>query len=79
MKNITVAVPDEVYREARIRAARQGTSVSGLVAEYLRSLSARELEFARLEEEQKRVQQTIARFRASDRVDRDRVHDRALR
>jgi hypothetical protein len=38
MKNITVTVPDDVYRNARIRAAERGTSVSSLVAEYLRSL-----------------------------------------
>ena len=79
MKNITVAVPDEVYRQARIRAAQEGTSVSGLVAEYLHSLSEQESEFARLEEEQKRVQRQITRFRAASRLDRDRVHDRALR
>jgi hypothetical protein len=28
MKNITVSVPDDVYREARVRAAEAGTSVS---------------------------------------------------
>lgn len=31
MKNITVALDDEVYRRARIHAAEQGTSVSTLV------------------------------------------------
>ena len=35
MKNITVTVPDDVYRTARIRAAERGTSVSALVGEYL--------------------------------------------
>jgi plasmid stability protein len=79
VRNITVAVPDEVYRQARIRAAQKGTSVSGLVTEYLRSISERELEVARLEEEQRRVQRTIKRFSARDRLDRDRIHDRALR
>ena len=41
MKNITVTVPDDVYRNARIRAAERGTPVSALVGEYLRSLSGR--------------------------------------
>jgi len=41
MRNITIAVPEDVYRSARIRAAERGTSVSALVAEYLRSLSDR--------------------------------------
>ena len=79
MKNITVSVPDDVYRAARIRAAERGSSVSGLVAEYLRSLSERELEFSRLEAQQRRVQAEIRRFRAGDRLDRDEVHSRAVR
>jgi plasmid stability protein len=78
MKNITVTVPDDVYRNARIRAAERGTSVSALVAEYLRSLSLREAEFSRLEAQQQ-VQREIRRFRARDRLDRDQLHDRAVR
>jgi len=39
MKNITVSVNDEIYRRARRKAAEHNTSVSQLVAEYLRSLS----------------------------------------
>lgn len=79
MKNITVSVPDDVYRAARIRAAERGSSVSALVAEYLRSLSERELEFSRLESQQRRVQAQISRFRAADRLDRNEVHSRAVR
>ena len=48
MKNITVTVPDDVYREARVRAAERGSSVSALVGDFLRSLSDRDREFARL-------------------------------
>lgn len=79
MKNITISVPDEVYRDARIRAAEQDSSVSALVAEYLRSLSDRESEFTRLEAQQRQVQSEIQRFRAGDRLDRDELHARALR
>jgi plasmid stability protein len=79
VKNITVSVPDDVYRLARIRAAEHGSSVSALVAEYLRSLSEREGEFARLEAQQRHVQDTIARFRAGDRLGRDDIHSRAVR
>ena len=39
MRNITVSVDDETYRQARIRAAEMDTSVSALVREYLRDLS----------------------------------------
>jgi plasmid stability protein len=79
MKNITVSVPDDVYRSARIRAAERGKSVSALVGEYLRSLSERETEFSRLEARQRQVQDEIRNFRAGDCLDRDKVHDRALR
>jgi plasmid stability protein len=77
--NITVSVPDDIYRAARIRAAERGCSVSGLVAEYLGSLSDREEEFARLEAQQRGVQEQIERFSARDRLDRDELHGRAVR
>jgi plasmid stability protein len=79
MRNITVSVPDDVYRTARIRAAEEGRSVSSLVAAYLRSLSDQGSEFSRLEAQQHRIQAGIARFRAADRITRDEIHDRALR
>lgn len=79
MKNITVSVPDDVYRAARIRAAERGSSVSALVRDYLRSLSDREAEFSRLEAQQRRIQDEIESFRASDRLDRDELHERAVR
>jgi plasmid stability protein len=77
--NITVSIPDDVYRTARIRAAERGSSVSALVAEYLRSLSEREAEFARLEAQQRLIQSQINRFRAGDRLDREELHERAVR
>jgi len=79
VKNITVSVPDNVYREARIRAAERGRSVSALVGDYLRSLSDHDAEFSRLEDQQRGVQGEIERFSARDRVDRDELHDRAVR
>ncbi len=79
MRNITLSVPDDVYRAARISAAERGSSVSALVAEYLRSLSDRDAEFTRLEARQREVQQRIERFSARDRLDRDELHSRAVR
>ncbi len=79
MKNITVSVPDDVYRAARIRAAEQGRSVSAMVAAYLRSVSDQQSEFARLEAQQHRIQAEIVGFSASDRLSRDELHDRAVR
>jgi hypothetical protein len=40
MKNVTIALEDEVHRKARIRAAELGTSLSALVKDYLNSLAA---------------------------------------
>jgi hypothetical protein len=40
MKNVTIALDDEVHRQARIRAAELGTSLSALVKDYLNGLVA---------------------------------------
>jgi hypothetical protein len=77
--NITVTVPDDVYRAARVRAAERDSSVSALVADYLRSLSVREAEIVRLEAQQRRVQRQIERFSAGDRLSREELHGRAVR
>ncbi len=79
VKNITVSVPDEVYRRARVRAAEEGRSVSALVTEFLQRLTENEAEFARLEAQQASIQATIQRFSGSDRLTRDEVHARAVR
>jgi len=79
MKNLTVTVPDDTYRLARIRAAESDSSVSALVAGYLRSLGDRDAEFERLEAQQKRIQAEIKGFSAGDDIDRDALHERAVR
>lgn len=79
MKNITVSVPEDVYRAAKVRAAEGGSSVSALVTHYLRSLEERDSEFSRLEALQNRVLAEVGRFRAADRLDRDELHGRAVR
>jgi plasmid stability protein len=79
MKNVTVSLPDDVYRLARVRAAESDSSLSALVADYLRSLGAREAEFARLEAQQHAIQERITDFRAADRLSRDELHERTVR
>ena len=80
MKNVTVSVPADVYREARIRAAERGTSVSALVSEYLRSLAGEATaERARLEAQQRRIMAEIKSFSARNRLGRDALHERAVR
>jgi plasmid stability protein len=80
VRNITVSVPEEIYRRARIRAAARDTSVSALVREFLTSLGDEEPEFERRKRLQAEVLQSIRNFRAGDRLSRDETHDRdALR
>ena len=40
MKNVTIALDDEIHRQARIRAAELGTSLSALVKDFLSTLVA---------------------------------------
>jgi hypothetical protein len=79
VKNLTVSVPDGVYRNARVAAARRDTSVSALVVAFLEQLSGRMDEFARLEDQQRQVLDEITQFRAADRLGRNEVHERAVR
>ena len=80
MKNITVSLPDETYRRARIRAAERDTSVSALVREFLTELGEEESAGERRKRLQKEVLATIRSFCAGDRLTRGQVHDRhALR
>ena len=76
MKNITVSLDDEVYRQARIRAAERDTSVSAMVRQFLVGLAAEESEADRLKREEARLRDSIRAFTAADRVDRDALHRR---
>jgi hypothetical protein len=82
MKNITVSVNDEVYRRARRKAAEHNTSVSQLVAEYLRTLSKDEELRA---ERNKRLEELFAaqdrdrKRRKVGRVKREDIYNRGLR
>ena len=80
MKNITVSLPDDVYRRARIKAAERDTSVSALVREFLSRLGEEESDFERRRRLQTEVLASVKNFRAGDRVTREEAHERnALR
>ena len=51
MKNITVSIDERTHRQARVRAAELGTSVSALVRTYLNRLVSEPLEEKVTEEE----------------------------
>jgi Arc/MetJ-type ribon-helix-helix transcriptional regulator len=80
VKNITVSLPDDVYRKARMKAAERDTSVSALVRAFLEDLAGKETDFERRKRLQNELLDSIRGFRAGDRLERDRVHERrALR
>ena len=87
MKNITVSIEDDLYRTARIKAAEQSTSISGLFKAFLIRLTnsdAAETEFQRLarEEQELRAELRTRRLGISPahNLTRAELHDRhALR
>ena len=76
MKNITLSVPDEIYREARLTAARQDTSVSALVACILHEIATGQPRHASRAVAIDTAFATVTDFAASDRLTRDQVNDR---
>lgn len=81
MKNITVTVDDETYRQARIKAAERDTSVSALVKQFLTELAAGEEEdrHERLLRQERELRARVKNFSASDRLPRDELYDRRRR
>ncbi len=76
MRNITVSLPDDIYRRARIKAAERDTSVSALVREFLTSLGEEESDFERRRRLQAEVLASVKDFRAGDRMTREEAHER---
>jgi plasmid stability protein len=79
VKNITVSLPEDIYRRARIRAAEQNTSVSAMVRQFLIEAGTAETDFERRRRLQDQVLAALPCFSARDRLTRDEVHQRALR
>ncbi len=76
VKNITLSVPDEIYRRARIKAAERDTSVSAVVAAYLKTFAAGDTD----SESQKRrmllAREKLGHYEVGRRVQRDELHER---
>jgi plasmid stability protein len=77
MRYITVSVDDEVYRRARVRAAKLHTSVSAVVRELLTRFACEDTELDRRLRLQRETLESIRAFRASNRLSRDQAHDRS--
>ena len=79
MKNVTVSLDDESYRNARVRAAEMGRSLSALVRDYLRDLGAKESEFERMHKRELELREKLKElppFSAADRLSRDEIYER---
>lgn len=79
MKNITVSLPDDAYRRARIKAAERDTTVSALVREFLLKLGEDESDYERRRRLQTEVLASLKDFRAGNRVTREEAHERNAR
>jgi plasmid stability protein len=76
VKNVTVSLPEDVYRRARVKAAERDTSLSALVRAFLVALGEEETDFEKRKRLQDEVLGSIVSFRAGVRLRRDEVHDR---
>ena len=92
MRNITVSVDDDTYRQSRIRAAELDTSVSALVRDFLERLvrdrtdergargphgeTERERRGRLLNEVFEDICATRSGFRAAENISREALHDR---
>lgn len=74
MRNITVAIDEETYRAARVRAAAQGSSISALVKQFLKDLTARDARFETLAQEEVTIRARIEDFDAAARLPRGELY-----
>jgi hypothetical protein len=87
MKNITISIEDDLYRQARMKAAEQSTSISALFKTFLIRLTmdeSAETEFQRLAREEQELRAELRARRIglnpAHNLSRDELHDRhALR
>jgi hypothetical protein len=76
MKNITVAVPDDVYRRARVAAAERDSSVSALVADFLRQVAEGGTSAEKKQRRMLELRESMGFYRVGKRVSRDDLHAR---
>jgi hypothetical protein len=75
VKNLTVTIDEQTYRLARMAAAEQGVSVSGLVRGLLAGLHPRE---TRVEAVARAfvAMDAVKKFTAGNRLSREELHER---
>ena len=79
MKNVTLAIDEQVLKQARALAVKEGTTVNALVREYLSRIVNEE---RRLEESRKRLRKLIdnstGRLGPDFKWDRDSIYEDRL-
>jgi plasmid stability protein len=82
MKNITISIDDDLYRQARMKAAEQSTSISALFRNFLIRLTtgeSAESEFQRLAREEQELRAELHARRLGLKPEhnrsRDELHD----
>jgi hypothetical protein len=78
MPNVTVSLPEETIRLARHIAVERGTSLSGLIAEYIREIAERDerYEQARSRAVARMNKCTPLGLRGKPRWTREELHER---
>lgn len=77
MKSLTISMPEQIHRRARIRAAEHESALSSLVRVSLCRFASKETDFERGRRMQREVMASIKYFSASDRLTRDEIYDRS--
>jgi hypothetical protein len=76
-RNITLSMPEELVRRAKILAAQRDTSVSGLVARLLEQLVGDVRDYDDVAAQERRVMQEGIGLRVGETTwSRDEVHER---
>lgn len=76
MANLTIAVEDALLRQARVRAARLGTSVNAVLRDHLRSWAGEEDERAKAVASLLRRSARARSARGKRKWTRDQLHER---
>lgn len=81
VKNVTVSLDDDTYRQARRRAAEADRSLSSVVREYLQNYGTQESEFDRLARREKELRAELSKrpgtFGVAGGLSRDELYDRS--
>ena len=76
MANLTITVPDDILRRARVRALEQGTSVNGILREYLEAFTGARSEVRQALDLLLELSRASTSRRGRRRWTRDELHER---